>query len=178
MESFIKLAKKKRDEGLKLVNLTKVEGPPTMRKINVHKNFHSKTLHLLVELNNNLLEGLMDIGASMSVMSPTMVCELGIMHLMSQSDAYKMAFGVVTQAFGQITDFLVKVGDVQCLMTFMIVDINSYDLLLGLDFLIKIGAVVDVEKCLIQIGQGLGNNIQLLPLNMVTCYIMSWKTTI
>jgi hypothetical protein len=30
-------------------------------------------------------------------------------------------------------------------MTSMVVDINSYDLLLGLDFLIKIGAIVDVE---------------------------------
>lgn len=29
-------------------------------------------------------------------------------------------------------------------MTFMVVDINSYDLLLELNFLIKIGTVVDV----------------------------------
>jgi len=27
----------------------------------------------------------------------------------------------------------------------MVVDIDSYDVLLGLDFLIKIGAIVDVE---------------------------------
>jgi len=31
-------------------------------------------------------------------------------------------------------------------MIFLVVDIDSYDLLLGLDFLIKIGAIVDVEK--------------------------------
>ncbi len=38
-------------------------------------------------------------------------------------------------------------------MTFMIIDtqIDSYDLLLGLVFLIKIRAVVDVEKGLIYI---------------------------
>jgi len=30
-------------------------------------------------------------------------------------------------------------------MTFMVVDIDSYDVLLGLDLLIKIGAIVDVE---------------------------------
>jgi hypothetical protein len=30
-------------------------------------------------------------------------------------------------------------------MTFMVVDTDSYDVLLGLDFLMKIGAVVDVE---------------------------------
>jgi hypothetical protein len=38
----------------------------------------------------------------------------------------------------------VKVGGVQCTMTFMVVDTDNYDVLLGLDFLIKIGAIVDV----------------------------------
>jgi hypothetical protein len=49
----------------------------------------------------------------------------------------------------------------------MIVDTNNYDLLLGLDFLIKIGVVVDVEKWLIQIRQGRRNNVQIISLNMV-----------
>ncbi len=31
------------------------------------------------------------------------------------------------------------------------VDTNNYDMLLGLDFLMKIGAVVDVEKGVIQV---------------------------
>lgn len=100
LESLIKLAKKKQDEGLKLVNLTKVEGPIVVHRIDIHKNHRIKTLHLLVELNNNLLEGLMDIGASMSIMSVVVVCELGIMHLVSRFEAYKITFGVVTQAFG------------------------------------------------------------------------------
>ncbi len=100
LESLIKLAKKKQDEGLKLVNLTKVEGLIVVHRINIHKNHRIKTLHLLVELNNNLLEGLMDIGASMSIMSVVVVCELGIMHLVSKFEAYKITFGVVTQAFG------------------------------------------------------------------------------
>jgi len=34
-------------------------------------------------------------------------------------------------------------------MTFMIVDIDNYDIFLGLDFFIKIGVIVDVEKGLI-----------------------------
>jgi hypothetical protein len=51
----------------------------------------------------------------------------------------------------------VKVGEILCLMTFMIVDIDSYDLQLGLDFLIKIGIIV--EKRTIQIKQGSRNNI-------------------
>jgi hypothetical protein len=51
----------------------------------------------------------------------------------------------VTQALGKITKLLMKVGvgDVKCLMTFMIANTNIYNLLLGLDFLIKMGAMVD-----------------------------------
>jgi hypothetical protein len=53
---------------LKSINLTKVEGLLTMRINNIHNNSHIKTLHLLVELDNNLLEGLVDIGASMAIL--------------------------------------------------------------------------------------------------------------
>jgi hypothetical protein len=49
----------------------------------------------------------------------------------------------------------------------MIINTAIYDLLLGLDFLIKIGHVVNVKKEKIQVRQGVGNNIQILPLNMV-----------
>ncbi len=34
-------------------------------------------------------------------------------------------------------------------MNFMVVDIDKYDIFLGLDFLIKIGAIVDIEKHMI-----------------------------
>jgi hypothetical protein len=46
-------------------------------------------------------------------------------------------------------------------------DTNNYDFLLGLDSLIKICVVMDVEKGLIEIRQGPRNNVQILPLNMV-----------
>jgi len=52
-------------------------------------------------------------------------------------------------------------------MTFMVVDTDSYDVLLGLDLLIKIGAIVDVEQGLIQVRRGPGTNVQMLPLTMV-----------
>ncbi len=48
----------------------------------------------------------------------------------------------------------------------MVVDTESYDVLLGLDFLIKIGAIVDVEQSLIQVRHGLRANVEVLPLNM------------
>ncbi len=52
-------------------------------------------------------------------------------------------------------------------MTFMVVDTDSYDVLLGLDFLIKIGAIVDVERGLIQVRHGPSANVEVLPLTMV-----------
>jgi hypothetical protein len=52
-------------------------------------------------------------------------------------------------------------------MTFMVVDTDSYDVLLGLDFLMKIGAIVDVERGLIQVKHGPGANVEVLPLTVV-----------
>jgi hypothetical protein len=68
---------------------------------------------------------------------------------------------------GWIDEVSVKAGGVQCTMTYMVVDTDSYDVLLGLDFLIKIGAVVDVERGLIQVRKGPGTNVEVLPLTMV-----------
>jgi hypothetical protein len=103
----------------------------------------------------------------MSVMAAAVVRELGMMHLVTGSKTYKTASGVVTQALGKIDEILVKVGGVQCTMTFMVVDTDNYDVLLGLDFLIKIGAIVDVERGLIQVRHGPGANVEVLPLTMV-----------
>jgi hypothetical protein len=52
-------------------------------------------------------------------------------------------------------------------MTFMVINTYSYDVLFGLDFMIKIGAIVDVERGLIQVRHGLGTNVEVLPLIMV-----------
>jgi hypothetical protein len=52
-------------------------------------------------------------------------------------------------------------------MTFMVVDTDSYDVLLRLDLLIKIGAIVDVEQGLIQVRRGPRADVEVLPLTMV-----------
>jgi hypothetical protein len=163
------LSKKKKDEGLKSINLTEVERPLTMYRINIHKNSHNKTLHLLVELNNNLFEGLVDTCASMSIMSTTLVRELGIMHLVFKFEAYKTTFRMVNQALGKITDFTVRFGDVQCLMMFMIIDINIYDLLLGLDSLIIDFAIRfrDVQCLMMFMIVGINNYDLLLGLDFL-----------
>jgi hypothetical protein len=103
----------------------------------------------------------------MSVMAAAVVRELGLMHLVSGSETYKTASGAVTQALGRIKEMPIKVGGVQCNMTFMVVDTYSYDVLLGLDLLIKIGAIVDVEQGLIQVRSGPGIDVEVLPLTMV-----------
>jgi len=167
LESLVKLARRRRDTEVDENQVSMVSAVPTLRRICVNKTHRSKTLHLLVEVNNYIVEGLVDTGASMTVMAAAVVRELGMMHLVTGSETYKTASGVITQALGRISEVPVKVGGVQCTMTFMVVDTNSYDVLLGLDFLMKIGTIVDVERGLIQVRHGLGANVEVLPLTMV-----------
>jgi hypothetical protein len=100
-------------------------------------------------------------------MAVAVVRELGLMHLVFGSQTYKTVLSAVTQALGWIREVPIKVRGVQCNMTFMVVDTNSYDVLLGLDLLIKIGAIVDVEQGLIQVRRSLGTDVEVLPLTMV-----------
>jgi len=92
---------------------------------------------------------------------------LGVRHLVIRSETYKTKFGIVTQTMGRLNEVPIKVGSVQCTMTFMVVNIDNYDILLGLDFLIKIGVVVDVGQGLIQVRHDPVANVELLPLTMV-----------
>lgn len=69
LESLVKLARKKQNDGLKSVKVIKVEGSHALRKININRNDHSKTLHILIKINNNLVEQLVDTSTSMSIMS-------------------------------------------------------------------------------------------------------------
>ncbi len=66
----------------------------------------------------------------------------------------------------QVLGFTLTLGQVR-VATFMVVDTDSYDVMLGLDFLIKIRAIVDVERGLIQVRHGPGANVEVLPLTMV-----------
>jgi len=134
LESLVKLARRKRDSEVTKNQVSVVSAIPAPRKICINKTHRSKTLHLLVEINNYVVEGLVDTGVSMSVVVAAVIRELGMMHLVTGSETYKIASGVVTQALGQIDEVPVKVGGIQCAMTFMVVDTDSYDVLLGLDF--------------------------------------------
>ncbi len=167
LESLVKVVRKKKDAEAASNQVSMVSAAPTIKRLSINKMHRSKTLHLSVEVNIYLVEGLVDTGASMSVMAATVVRELGLMHLVSGFETYKTTSGALTQALRRIHEVPIKVGGVQCNMTFMVVDTDSYDVLLGLDLLIKIGAIVDVEQGLIQIRRGPGTNVEILPLTMV-----------
>jgi predicted aspartyl protease len=167
LENLVKVAKRKKDSEIESTQVSMVSAASTLRRICVNKTHMSKTLHLSVEINGYLIEGLVDTSASMSVMAAAVVREMGMMHLVSGSETYKTASGIVTQAMGRIDEVSVKTEGVQCLMTFMVVDTDSYDVLLGLDFLIKIGAIIDMERGLIQVRHGPGADVEVLPLTMV-----------
>ncbi len=140
------MARRRKDEETGRNWFAIVNYTPAVIRIYVNKNYRGKTMHLLVEINNGMIEGLVDTSTSMSVMATSIVRELGIMHLVSGHETYKTTFGTVTTALGRLDDILVCVGNVVCSMVFLVVDIDTYDLLLGLNFLMKIGVVVDVEK--------------------------------
>jgi hypothetical protein len=151
LENLVKLARRKKDADMVNDQESVISPVPAIRRICVNKTSRSKTLHLPVEIDRYIVEGLVDTGASMSIMAAAVVREMGMMHLVVGSETYKTTSGVVTQALGQIDEVSVGVGGVHCTMTFMVVDTDSYDVLLGLDFLMKIGAIVDVERGLIQV---------------------------
>jgi hypothetical protein len=167
LENLVKVARRKKDADIEGTQVSMVSTAPTLKRICVNKTHRSKTLHLFVEMNGYLIKGLVDTGTSTSVMAVVVVREMGVMHLVSGSETYKTASGIVTQAMGRIDEVSVKTGGVQCLMTFMVVDTDSYDVLLGLDFPIKIGAIVDVERGLIQVRHGPGADVEVLPLTVV-----------
>jgi len=167
LENLVKVDQRKKDTEAANTQVSMVSAVPALRRLCINKTHRSKTLHLSVEVNQCLIEGLVDTGASMSVMVAAVVRELGLMHLVSGSKAYKTTSGAITQALGRIEEVTIKVGGVQCRMTFMVVDTDSYDVLLGLDLLVKIGAIVDVEQGLIQVRKGPGADLEVLPLTMV-----------
>ncbi len=67
-------------------------------------------LHLVVEINQALFEGLVEIGVSMSIMVTSVVRELSVMHLVSRHETYKVASSIITQTLGRITNIPIIVG--------------------------------------------------------------------
>ncbi len=112
LESLVRLARRKRDVETTDNQVFVVSATLTLRWIRINKTHRSKTLHLLVEINNYVVEGLVDTRASMSITVAAVVRESSIMHLVVGSKTYKIASRVVTQAMGRIDEVPIKVGGV------------------------------------------------------------------
>jgi hypothetical protein len=100
LENLVKLTRRKKDSKTTENQVSVVSASPHIRKICVSKTHRSKTLHLPVEINDYIIEGLVDTGASMSVLAVAVVRELGIMHLVTGNESYKIVSGVVIWALG------------------------------------------------------------------------------
>jgi predicted aspartyl protease len=73
LENLVKLAGRKKDAEATSNQVSMVSAAPTFRRIYINKTHRSKTLHLSVEINSYVVEGLVDTGASMSVMAAAVV---------------------------------------------------------------------------------------------------------
>jgi hypothetical protein len=60
LKSLVKLARRKRDSETTENQVFVVSATPSLRKVCVSKTHRSKTLHLPVEINNCIIEGLVD----------------------------------------------------------------------------------------------------------------------
>jgi len=90
LEILVRLARRKKDSEATENQVSMVSAVPTLKRIRINKTHWSKTLHLLVEINNYVVEGLVDTSASMSVMVVVVVRGLGIMHLVTVLELIKL----------------------------------------------------------------------------------------
>lgn len=79
---------------------------------------------MAVKINQRMIEGLVDTGASMSIMATNVVRKHGIMHLVASHETYKTTFGIMTQALGRITKLPIKVGRIICEMILWLTQIT------------------------------------------------------
>jgi predicted aspartyl protease len=96
LEGLVKLVRRRKDGEGQKNQVATIHSTPTIRKVSVNKTHCSKTLHLAIEINQAMIEGLVDIGASMSGMAASVVKELGIMHQVASHETYKTTSSIVT----------------------------------------------------------------------------------
>jgi hypothetical protein len=138
LERLVKLARRRKDVEGHRNQIATIHSTLAIMRVNVNKAHCSKTLHLVMEIDQTLIEGLVDTKASMLVMATNVLKVFSIMHLVVGHETYKTTFRIVMEALGRITELPIKVGGIISQMIFLMVNTYNYDLLLGLDFLIKI----------------------------------------
>jgi hypothetical protein len=83
LEILVKLAKHK------IVKVVKIIGETNLPKLCIHKTRNGKMMHLSMEVHNHVVEGLVDIGASVLVIITYVVNELGLMHQVTINENIK-----------------------------------------------------------------------------------------
>jgi len=73
LKGLVKLARRRKDEEAGRNQVATVYNTTTIKRISVNKNYRGKTMHLPIKINNGMIERLVDIGASMSVMATSIV---------------------------------------------------------------------------------------------------------
>jgi len=68
LEGLVKLVKRKKDEEIGMNQVAPINNTPVVKRIFVNKTCRRIIMHLLVEVNNGVIEGLVDIGALMLIM--------------------------------------------------------------------------------------------------------------
>ncbi len=94
LESLVTLAWKKWDENLKSFNAFKLEKTLAIHKICINKSHKSNNLHILVEVNNHVVERVGWYGNIFVYRGTKMVCEVRIMHMVVGSKSYKIDLSV------------------------------------------------------------------------------------
>ncbi len=114
LEGLVKLAKRKKDAKINRKEVAIIHPIHTIRRVSVNKAHYNKTLHLVLEINQALTEGVVDTGTSMLVMAISVVRKFGIMHVMAKHETYKTMSKIVTHALGRITKIPMKMGEIVC----------------------------------------------------------------
>lgn len=82
LEGVVKLAQQcKIEKQMVAIVAIMVPNLPIVCMISINKKHKSKTLHVLVKINNHIVEGLVNKGASTTILAVNVVRELGTMHL-------------------------------------------------------------------------------------------------
>jgi hypothetical protein len=69
MTRLVKLTKRRKYVEGQKSQIVVIHSTLAIRRVNINKTHHNKTLHLAVEINQALIEGLVDIRASISIMA-------------------------------------------------------------------------------------------------------------
>jgi hypothetical protein len=89
LEGLVKVARKKKNIETTWTQVGAIMDTPTIKQVCINKIHCNKIFHLVVEIHQTLIDGLVDMSALMSIMATNDVQELDIMHLVSGHKTYK-----------------------------------------------------------------------------------------